>query len=500
MRGMMRVMASSLCAMAMACGGEAPITPPVEPPGQPAQPPPGEPPAAPACAGSATVICPGESIAAKVDAAPEGTAFTLRPGIHRLQQFAPKAGQSFTGVPGAILSGARLLTDWVREGGLWVHGGQTQQGEVRLLASCQPAHPRCAYPEDLFIDDSVLEHVASLAAVRAGTWFFDYDADRVYMADDPPGRRVEIGVLPYAVFSNAAGVGIDHLTIEKYASPAQAGVIGFTGPGPDWVVRANDIRWNHGLGIRIGDGMQVLGNLIHEQRQLGLGGSGDHVLVQGNEIAFNNTAGFGAGPQSEAGATKFVATDGLIVRNNFSHHNHGPGLWTDIDNINTLYEDNRVEDNDWRGIFHEISYAAVIRGNIVRRNGFRLPGVGGAFEGSGILVSNSPDVEVVGNVVEDNLNGIMAREDDRGSGDHGPYDVVNLFVHENTVRQTDGGRAAGVTDTDPRANPYLRSANNRWVGNTYVVGPDTRFRWAPNRDVGRSEWEAAGQDSASVFR
>jgi hypothetical protein len=80
------------------------------------------------CVGSASVICPGESIAAKVAAAPEGTSFTLRSGVHRLQQFSPKSGQSFTGEAGTVLSGARLLTDWAREGSLWVHGGQTQQG------------------------------------------------------------------------------------------------------------------------------------------------------------------------------------------------------------------------------------------------------------------------------------------------------------------------------------------------------------------------------------
>ena len=132
--------------------------------------------------------------------------------------------------------------------------------------------------------------------------------------------------------------------------------------------------------------------------------------MQGNEIAFNNTAGFGPGPQSEAGATKFVFTNRLVVRDNFSHHNHGPGLWTDIDNNDCLYEGNRVEDNDWRGIFHEISYACVIRNNVVRNNGHSFPAGTPLFvlEGAGILVNSSADVEIYGNVVEGNRNGIGA--------------------------------------------------------------------------------------------
>ena len=80
------------------------------------------------CDGSPTTLCPGDSLAAKVNAAPEGTAFRLRSGIYRLQQLVPKTGQTFTGEPGAILSGARLLTDWSQEGAYWVHAGQTQEG------------------------------------------------------------------------------------------------------------------------------------------------------------------------------------------------------------------------------------------------------------------------------------------------------------------------------------------------------------------------------------
>jgi parallel beta-helix repeat protein len=132
----------------------------------------------------------------------------------------------------------------------------------------------------------------------------------------------------------------------------------------------------------------------------------------------------------------------MVVRGNFSHHNHGPGLWTDINNINTLYEDNRIEDNDWRGIFHEISYHAVIRNNIVRRNGFYNPaGAVGAVDGAGILISSSPDVEVYCNTVEDNRSGITGQETDRVStSSYGPHNLTGLYVHDNSVKQTDGGR------------------------------------------------------------
>jgi parallel beta-helix repeat protein len=232
---------------------------------------------------------------------------------------------------------------------------------------------------------------------------------------------------------------------------------------------------------------------------MGVKAQGSNILIENNEIAYNNTAGFSAGHYAEAGGTKFTRTDDLVVRGNFAHHNRGVGLWTDINNINCLYENNRVEDNDWRGIFHEISYACIIRNNIVRRNGFNSPGVS-AFEGAGILISNSPNVQVYGNTVEANNVGIMGIEANRES-DHpsayGPHNITNLFVHDNTVEQTNGGRAGGIVDWDSGANPYSASANNRWARNTYLIGTGTKWRWAPNVDLLRSQWLATGQDAGA---
>jgi parallel beta-helix repeat protein len=446
-----------------------------------------------------TTIYPGQSIQAAVNAFPGGTTFLLKAGMHRLQSVSPKSGDTFVGEAGTILSGAAVIRP-VRDGNYWVADGQTQQNtDYNPQFNCQAGHDGCFYPEQLWLGETLYEHVTSISALSPGKWYFDYATDRIYIGDDPGDRPVETSVTPTAFGGAATNVTIRNLIVERYANAAQKGAIA---GGRNWIVEGSEIRWNHGTGIVVGAGSTVRNNYIHHQGQLGLKVLGNSMpsLVEANEIAYNNVAYFGPGPFGEAGATKFVGTDGLVVRGNFSHHNHGPGLWTDISNIRTLYENNRVEDNDWRGIFHEISYAAVIRNNIVRRNGFHFPGVVGAFEGAGILISNSPNVEVYGNTVEDNRNGIMAREDDRGSGGFGPYNTTNLSVHNNIVRQTDAGRAAGITDSDPAFDPYSPTANNRWTANTYVVGPDTKWRWTGNLDVTLSQWKTSGQDSGSTVQ
>ena len=61
-------------------------------------------------------ISPGDDIQARVDAAPPGTTFLLTAGVHRMHSIVPKNGDVFTGEPGAVLSGARLLTTAARSG------------------------------------------------------------------------------------------------------------------------------------------------------------------------------------------------------------------------------------------------------------------------------------------------------------------------------------------------------------------------------------------------
>jgi hypothetical protein len=433
-------------------------------------------------------IVPGVNIQTQIDLYPPGTTFRLQPGVHRLASpLTPKDGDSFVGAPGAVVSGARVLSpSW--SGTYWVAGDQRQQG--RSLGSCRASAPRCANPEDLYIDDVLLHHVSSASELGPGKWHFDYSNDRILFFDDPSGRRVETSVITHAFGGSASNVTIANLTIEKFANPAQSGAVHGDGTR-GWTVRDNTIRFNHGTGVRTGPEMSVLRNLVIRNGQLGVGGGGDAVLIEGNEIAFSNTVGFDSG--WESGGTKFVDTRGLVVRDNFVHHNDGPGLWTDINNIDTLYEGNRVEDNVGPGIFHEISYSAVIRRNVVRRNGF---GFSAWLWGAGILVAASSEVEIHDNVVMDNADGIAAIQQRRGTGRHGPYEIWNLWVHDNVIGMTTG-QTGLVQDVGDKS--YFSSRNNRFDRNKYTMGSGGRYFGWLDADRTDSEWRSFNNDVNGTF-
>jgi parallel beta-helix repeat protein len=443
-----------------------------------------------AVASNSTTIAPGYDIQLTVNKYPAGTAFTLKAGVHRMQSVVPKDGNTFTGESGAILSGARLLTSFSRSGSNWVAAGQTQQG-VRKSIQCQSTSSLCNYPEDLFINDVMQQRVTSLSQVTAGKWYFDYAADKIYFGSDPTGKRVETSVTARAFSGGAQRVVIKNLIIEKYATPSTEGAVG-NDYGAYWQVTDNQIRWNHGGGVRTGKQMQILRNNIHHQGQVGIiGWKSDRVLIEGNEIAYNNTAGYY--PYWEAGGSKMTGATNLTVRNNRVHHNKGKGLWTDENVIYALIEGNICTDNDHQGISHEVSYDAVIRNNTVERNGFQNAG---GVAGGGITLNSSANVEIYGNNVNYNADGIGAYQLPRGSGTYGPHEIKNLYVHDNIVRMSGGntGLTQGVND-----NSYYTSRNNRFVHNTYYMGSTNMRFWWMNATRSDTQWKGYGQDKTGSF-
>jgi parallel beta-helix repeat protein len=292
-------------------------------------------------------------------------------------------------------------------------------------------------------------------------------------------------------------VVIQSLIIEHYNPPVQRGAIlaGWDEGGPTtegWSVENCEIRYNSTGGIRIGDHMKVLNSNIHHNGQLGIGGIGDSVLIDGNEIAYNNySATYDV--TWEAGGAKFVLTNWLVARGNYVHDNTGPGLWSDIDSRNTIYERNRIEHNSADGVHYEISYGAIIRDNTIVENG---PGSSVWVENAGIYVQNSSNVEIYGNTVTGNTNSITASYQARGSGPYGPRITRNVQVHDNVITMLKG--SAGFVQ-DIGDSTLFSLSTIRFSNNTYSLGSASKpFRWQ-DTFVNALQWQGVGQDTASTF-
>jgi Right handed beta helix region len=432
-----------------------------------------------------------------IDRHRNGTTFCIGRGVHRLSRpLIAKSGDRFIGVPGAVLNGSRRVIGFRRVGNSWraLLPGRLNPA---VVGRCSPqSYHGCQLANDVYYDDRALVRVLDAAALRPGAFFVDPAASQVAIGSPPNGHKVEFGVAARAWEGVGVGsydVTIRNLTIEKFANEAQVGAVN---AGRGWVVTGNEVRLNHGGGIA--NATITRDNYVHDNGQIGVGGNAPNLRVERNEISFNNYARFCS--CWESGGGKWSRATNLRIRANLVHDNVGPGLWTDFGNANVLYDGNVVRNNTGPGIFHEASFAAIIRRNVVERNGFSW---GGWLEGAGILVSSSPHVDIYANIVTDNHDGIGITQWDRGSDPaYGPREVRDVTVHGNRITMRHGftGLLAGTGDPS-----YYSDRNNRFEGNTYYLGCNQRyFVWrgtgsAVYAALTAAEWRRFQLDTAGRF-
>jgi parallel beta-helix repeat protein len=303
-----------------------------------------------------------------------------------------------------------------------------------------------------------------------------------------PGAILKGNGADRAFWSTANNVRVEGLEVTDYDSGPQDGAVQAGGSG--WIVRGNHVHHNAAVGIKMykASNSRVEGNNVHHNAQLGISVAyATGTIVENNEIAYNNwqnefSWGF------EAGGTKFWSTTGLVVRSNWSHHNRGPGLWTDTDNISTTYEGNVIEDNYSVGILHEVSYSVTIRNNTIRRNGF---GHDAWLWGGGIVLSTSRDANVYGNTLTGNYNGITMVQQSRGTGKYGSHIVKNNVIHDNLI--IDSGTSGAAEDISDKS---IFSAGNTFQGNDYRG--NVGWEWGGGRKSW-SSWRNYGLDSSGSY-
>jgi parallel beta-helix repeat protein len=358
------------------------------------------------------------NIQAALNRYPNSTEFIFGCGTYRFpvigdSALSPTAGDlligtgSFDGAPTsppcAIWKGSRVISSW--KSGNDGKGHQYWYANVGAANAINRTHLKCqtttagtqhdviagcSYPQDLYFNGIPKFHTVNWngGKLGAGNWYFDYSgaqgkgAGTVYVADNPSGIKVELGVTAQALLTRNPHVTVQNLTIEQFATPNQSGTLQPDGNNDH--IANNYVAWNHGEGIKPrGSGSKVTGVTIEYNTASYNGESGINTggklgavispLITGNLIEYNNTDSVSF---DEAGGTKFAADLGDIISNNTIRYNNGPGLWGDVDEGSAAYPvryvDNLVSGNALDGIRYEISHYATIVGNTVTNN--EIPG------------------------------------------------------------------------------------------------------------------------------
>jgi hypothetical protein len=270
-----------------------------------------------------------------------------------------------------------------------------------------------------------------------------------------PGTVLDGGrSLKFAFSGGARSVTLDSLTVRDYNSDRQGAAIQPAPRASGWVVRNISALHNSWAGLLVADGMRILGGHYNDNDQLGIGGNGatgivldglddDPATLDGPELARNHT--IHASCDFESGGMKWDIGQ-VTVRNAYVHDNDCRGLWADINAHDALIEHNLVEDNRAEGILYEISQDAVIRNNRIYRNGLRASGW---YWDGGIVVASSSNVEIYGNRLSGNYNGITGTQQDRPDSTPPQHLLDHVQVHDNLICATgDGGHPVGVAADD----------------------------------------------------
>ena len=470
-------------------------------PAGPAQPVVGESNAGPAVAGSCSgvVIKPGQDAQSVINARPAGSTFCFAAGLHRISQtIRPKADMTIASASRAVLSGSVPLTGWSKTGTRWVTRGALPAAYTKS-GQCEDDQANiCSLREQVFVDGTHLTRVATLAAVTAGTFYADYAADAIYLGSNPAGHAVEMSKTPTAIESNAPGVTVRGLTIEHFASAAQAGAL-VSGPG--WTVKANEVRWNKSVGLMLvkANNARIDRNLVHHNGQLGLGQYNSlKADLTRNVITYNNTDGFWIADW-ESGGIKSTRSSGT-VSGNVIRANKGVGMWADVADDGRVISSNKIASNAADGIRFEISRNGVIEHNTITGNGFGTGRGSGTslWDGGGINVNTSSNVQVRNNTVTGNVNGVSIQSRTRGDGPWGRYLLRNVRVTGNTIGMTGGTQSTGMVQNSGAEVP---AGQLTFSGNRYLLDEASAQRFARfGAKLNATGWQRAGLDTAGSFQ
>jgi hypothetical protein len=328
-----------------------------------------------------------------------------------------------------------------------VEGGRdaTQLTPVPVCDNTLPG-PTDPPPGAVVVDAGVVDDVAALTEISPpGTTFWLSPGVHTLTPDPyaqvaPKDGNIYLGapaavldgrgVNHFAFTQEARGVTIRHLTIRGFIPPPDQGVVNHDS-GDGWIIEHNTVEDNQGAALMAGAGQQVRSNCLRNNGQYGMNayqaeGGIVGLVLEGNEIVGNNTGNWEAKIPGCGctGGVKFWAVNGADIRNNWVHDNRGPGLWADTNNNDFLIEGNVIENNDGEAIFYETSYNLILRNNMIRNNAhvsgkeffdrqddFPVAAVYlSEAGGEPRIPARTDQIEIYGNVFQDNWSGITAWE------------------------------------------------------------------------------------------
>ncbi len=452
-----------------------------------------------------TAARPLRSIAAAVSRARPGARVMISSGVYREALGAITRPITLEAVPGAAvwLSGADVVTGFSRVTGGWVHHGWTAQFchtcyDTRALDA---RYPYAGLPDMVFVNGRPLAQVGGLSELRAGTFYVDYRGHGLYVGDDPTGAGtvVEAAARSEAVrfTASAAGSVVRGIGFKDYASqwntnPNPAMVLDLA---PNMVFEGDVFAGSASRGLSVyAANVAVRNSAFLANGFTGLhANKADHLEVQGDVAAWNNTERFwpGFSPVASVSGIKITSSYHVLVTHTIAQDNYSNGIWFDVSSYDATVVDNVAQRNFRNGIYIEITGTSVVASNLSVRNGQ-----------AGLKLSGATDARVYNNTLANNGTYQLSVHDD-GRVNTDPAEltlgITWITAHDtfanNIFAAPDGGSSGPLLYTEDLDKP------KRFDASTMITGmvDDVFARSAPNRPRSLAQWTRIAPRAASNY-
>ncbi|MCA9343007.1 right-handed parallel beta-helix repeat-containing protein [Candidatus Saccharibacteria bacterium] len=253
-------------------------------------------------------------------------------------------------------------------------------------------------PQNVFINDTKLDQVPTLAQVSTNSFFYDWYNKKMYIGQDPTGKKVELSRRTQALMLNKGEDGgqyaIKGIGFKRYASGGWdgswdqnwtiAGTVFVNEPKKPMLVENSVFVDNSAIGLSFSQprNVKITNSVFAYNGYSGLHANGsrtaadggrDDLIVEGNVFNGNNDENNDTKCSQACGAANVKLNNmvGTTIRNNIANNApaEAPGLWCDVHCSDVNIVNNVTQNNGGNGIFYEISRDGVIANNLVVDNG-----------------------------------------------------------------------------------------------------------------------------------
>ncbi len=314
-----------------------------------------------------TASLPKASLTAAIGAVPAGGTIVVRAGeYHQVAASAVTKQITIQNYPDEAVwfDGSDVITNWTQEGGRWwaPYGIEFEHDDPDGMVDATQ-NPMAAWKDGCWRDDVRLWQVASNPS--SGQFSRDYDADRIWVADNPNGHEMRAIARSRLLILQGADSAVRGIGIRRYSGAVSSGsgaTVLVTAAGSGVTIENVYMQDSGELGINTSNAY-IHANTTVQPHHLAYGGNlGSNNVYSNNLIRNANYKRYKTQPV--AGAIKLTKQTNCVIKHNIIDNTYNSmSIWLDVSCYQPMIIGNLITNSKGTGIFVELTEGGIVANN-----------------------------------------------------------------------------------------------------------------------------------------